>query len=163
MDRSGDLTGAARVPTPAGGAEGLWDALAGLGGSVVATAPDGALVGCGVGCGGPMAPGGEDVSPLNIPAWRGFPLRHRLAELTGLRLDPYFSGTKLIWLAEHEPHTWALVQEGRYAVGTVDSYLIARMTRGTWISAVGVRTQSSSSWRKLRARNSLSSAQVWKS
>ncbi|QBX54067.1 glycerol kinase GlpK [Nocardioides seonyuensis] len=56
----------------------------------------------------------------------------RVTELTGLRLDPYFSGTKLMWLAEHEPHTWALVQSGRYAVGTVDSYLIARMTRGTW-------------------------------
>ena len=51
-------------------------------------------------------------------------------ELTGLRLDPYFSGTKLVWLAEHEPHTWTHVESGRYAVGTVDSYLIARMTRG---------------------------------
>jgi glycerol kinase len=56
----------------------------------------------------------------------------RVSELTGLRLDPYFSGTKLMWLAEHEPNTWSLVQSGRYAVGTVDSYLIARMTRGTW-------------------------------
>lgn len=56
----------------------------------------------------------------------------RIAELTGLRLDPYFSGTKLAWLREHEPHTWALVESGRYAVGTVDSYLVARMTRGTW-------------------------------
>ena len=54
----------------------------------------------------------------------------RVRELTGLRLDPYFSGTKLRWLAEEEPRTWALVEEGRYAVGTVDSYLIARMTRG---------------------------------
>jgi glycerol kinase len=56
----------------------------------------------------------------------------RIAELTGLRLDPYFSGTKLVWLAEEEPNTWALVEDGRYAIGTVDSYLIARMTRGTW-------------------------------
>ena len=56
----------------------------------------------------------------------------RVAEVTGLRLDPYFSGTKLAWLAEHEANTWALVEDGRYAVGTVDSYLITRMTRGTW-------------------------------
>ncbi|MDF1603033.1 glycerol kinase [Nocardioides sp. YIM 152315] len=56
----------------------------------------------------------------------------RVRELTGLRLDPYFSGTKLMWLAEHEPHTWALVESGRYAIGTVESYLIARMTRGTY-------------------------------
>lgn len=54
----------------------------------------------------------------------------RVGELTGLRLDPYFSATKLRWLAEHEPHTWALVESGRYAIGTVDSYLVARLTRG---------------------------------
>ena len=45
---------------------------------------NGEVVVCGVGCGGPMAPGGEDVSPLNIPAWRRFPLRRRLAEATGV-------------------------------------------------------------------------------
>ncbi|MDT0201221.1 glycerol kinase GlpK [Nocardioides sp. AE5] len=56
----------------------------------------------------------------------------RVRELTGLRLDPYFSATKLMWLAEHEPNTWALVTSGRYAIGTVESYLVARMTRGTW-------------------------------
>jgi len=33
----------------------------------------------GVGCGGPMTGHGETVSPLNIPAWRGFPLRERLS------------------------------------------------------------------------------------
>jgi glycerol kinase len=49
---------------------------------------------------------------------------------TGLRLDPYFSGTKLAWLARNEPHTWAQVKSGRVAIGTVDSYVIARMTRG---------------------------------
>lgn len=38
----------------------------------------------GVGCGGPMSPGGAQVSPLNIPAWRGFPLRDRLEATTGL-------------------------------------------------------------------------------
>ena len=58
----------------------LFDALAGL---VSLVGVEG-VVACGVGCGGPMAPGGERVSPLNIPAWRDFPLRARLAELTGL-------------------------------------------------------------------------------
>jgi glucokinase len=42
------------------------------------------VLGCGVGCGGPMTPGGEEVSPLNIGAWRDFPLRKRLADHTGL-------------------------------------------------------------------------------
>ncbi len=54
----------------------------------------------------------------------------RVRELTGLRLDPYFSATKLAWIRENEPHTWTHVESGRYAIGTVDSYLIARMTRG---------------------------------
>jgi glycerol kinase len=54
----------------------------------------------------------------------------RVTELTGLRLDPYFSGTKLTWLAENEPETWAGVASGKLAIGTIDSYLIARMTAG---------------------------------
>jgi len=51
-------------------------------------------------------------------------------ERTGLRIDPYFSATKLQWVAEHDPRTWSGVTAGRVAVGTVDAYLIARMTRG---------------------------------
>ena len=54
----------------------------------------------------------------------------RVAELTGLRLDPYFSGTKIAWVRDNDPTTWAQVSSGRVAIGTVDSYLIARMTRG---------------------------------
>jgi glycerol kinase len=54
----------------------------------------------------------------------------RITELTGLRLDPYFTGTKLTWLARHEPGLWAGVADGSLALGTVDSYLIARLTGG---------------------------------
>ncbi|MGA8113738.1 MAG: glycerol kinase GlpK [Actinocatenispora sp.] len=54
----------------------------------------------------------------------------RVTELTGLRLDPYFSATKLTWLARNEPDTWRGVTEGRLAVGTVDAYLVARLTQG---------------------------------
>ena len=54
----------------------------------------------------------------------------RVEELTGLRLDPYFSGTKIAWVRENDPTTWAQVLSGRVAIGTVDSYLIARMSRG---------------------------------
>lgn len=53
----------------------------------------------------------------------------RVSELTGLRLDPYFTGTKLAWLAEHDP-SWAGVTGGDTVVGTVDSYLVARLTAG---------------------------------
>ena len=36
----------------------------------------------------------------------------RVSELTGLRLDPYFTGTKLTWLAMEEPETWAGLAAG---------------------------------------------------
>lgn len=42
------------------------------------------MAACGVGCGGPMSKSQGTVSPLNIPAWHGFPLRDRLAAVTGL-------------------------------------------------------------------------------
>jgi glucokinase len=66
-------------------AEALWDALAGVVGGVTdLVGPGDRLVVCGTGCGGPMSPGGDEVSPLNILGWRSFPLRSRLAALTGL-------------------------------------------------------------------------------
>ncbi|MGB9376472.1 MAG: glycerol kinase GlpK [Mycobacteriales bacterium] len=54
----------------------------------------------------------------------------RVTAVTGLRLDPYFTGTKLMWLAEHDPSAWTGVTDGSTAIGTVDSYLIARLTGG---------------------------------
>src|SRR5580693_625277 len=42
----------------------------------------------------------------------------RVAELTGLRIDPYFTATKLTWLAENEPAMWAGVTDGSVVVGT---------------------------------------------
>jgi len=79
----GTLVSRTTVPTPStGDAEQLFAALVSL---VRATRADGpAALACGVGCGGPMEAGGAHVSPLNIPAWRGFPLRDRVAEATGL-------------------------------------------------------------------------------
>ena len=72
----GSLTARASRPTPgAGDAEELFAAVLEVVGEVRA----GGEAACGVGCGGPMALGGEEVSPLNIPGWRGFPLRSRLA------------------------------------------------------------------------------------
>jgi glycerol kinase len=58
------------------------------------------------------------------------PHEDRVRELTGLRLDPYFTGTKLTWLSQHDPAAWKGVTEGRTAIGTVDSYVLARLTGG---------------------------------
>lgn len=81
---SGLLVGAAVMPTPPqADAETLWAALAQLLRQVLRTVglP---VVAAGVGCGGPMRwPAGE-VSPVNIPGWRDFPLRARLAAELGV-------------------------------------------------------------------------------
>ncbi len=49
---------------------------------------------------------------------------------TGLLLDPYFSGTKLSWVMENEPDIAKRAEAGELAFGTVDSWLLFRMTGG---------------------------------
>jgi glucokinase len=81
VDGQGALLERASASTPVDGdAEDWFDTLA----AVVSRVRRGDEVACGVGCGGPMSPGGEAVSPLNIPQVRDFPLRARLEALTGL-------------------------------------------------------------------------------
>jgi len=52
------------------------------------------------------------------------------AAKTGLLLDPYFSGTKLAWLLGHAPGAGELAARGELAFGTVDTYLLWRLTGG---------------------------------
>jgi glucokinase len=88
VEPDGTIVGRAQAPTAADGtAEELFAALVTVVGAARQAALDAGATPpgvCGVGCGGPMTPGGEAVSPLNIPAWRGFPLRSRLEETFGL-------------------------------------------------------------------------------
>ena len=49
---------------------------------------------------------------------------------TGLKLDTYFSGSKLKWLIDERPDVAAKVRDGEAIVGTVDVYLIHRLTAG---------------------------------
>lgn len=49
---------------------------------------------------------------------------------TGLVLDPYFSGTKIRWLLEHVPGLERKTKTGEVAFGTVDSWLIWKLTGG---------------------------------
>ena len=81
VDEEGRLLESRRAPNPnpaAGDGEAVFQSLLAL---IDELETDRAgYCGVGVGCGGPMRwPRGE-VSPLNIPTWRGFPLRERLAE-----------------------------------------------------------------------------------
>ncbi len=77
----GDLVARSVRATPDGGdGDAVFEALL----AAVAEVRTGDEVACGVGSGGPMTRGGESVSPLNIPGWRDFPLRARLAEAVDL-------------------------------------------------------------------------------
>jgi len=49
---------------------------------------------------------------------------------TGLIIDPYFSGTKLIWLYENNPLVKNAIDEGKAYFGTIDTWLLYKLTNG---------------------------------
>ena len=49
---------------------------------------------------------------------------------TGLRLDPYFSATKIAWILDHVAGARAKAERGELAFGTIDSFLLWRLTGG---------------------------------
>jgi glycerol kinase len=53
---------------------------------------------------------------------------------TGLLLDPYFSGTKMRWMLENEPAVRAAAEMGTLAFGTIESWLIFKLSGGAHIS-----------------------------
>lgn len=57
-------------------------------------------------------------------------LEPRVRELTGLVLDPYFSATKLRWLLDHVPGARERAARGELAFGTIDSWLLWKLTDG---------------------------------
>lgn len=57
-------------------------------------------------------------------------MQQDVARTTGLVIDPYFSGTKLAWLLEQVPEAARLAARGDLCFGTVDAYLIWRLTKG---------------------------------
>ncbi len=57
-------------------------------------------------------------------------LEDELRSRTGLVLDPYFSASKLTWLFRQRPDLKERAHAGELAVGTIDSWLIARLTAG---------------------------------
>lgn len=54
--------------------------------------------------------------------------------VTGLRPSPYFSAGKFAWMLEHVPEVAAARDAGRLRLGTIDSWLIARLTGGAHLS-----------------------------
>jgi glucokinase len=116
VDDEGALRWRASASTPRGSdAEQIWSVLAAL---VLQAPREGASV-CGVGSGGPMRDHNELISPLNIPAWRDFPLRRRLNELTGL---PVF--------VDNDAKALALGEGWRGAASGVANYLAMVVSTG---------------------------------
>lgn len=58
------------------------------------------------------------------------PYEELIRTKTGTSLDPYFTSTKMVWLQRNEPAIWQEVIAGKTLIGTVDSYLVARLTSG---------------------------------
>lgn len=53
-----------------------------------------------------------------------------IAHKTGLLLDPYFSGTKIAWMLDTVPGARLLARDGHLACGTIDTFLLWRLTGG---------------------------------
>lgn len=63
-------------------------------------------------------------------ALRQLGLEDTITQTTGLRIDAYFSATKLKWLLDTVPGARQLAQQGKLAFGTIDSWLIWQLTQG---------------------------------
>ena len=57
-------------------------------------------------------------------------LENKVKQKTGLLLDPYFSATKIVWILENVKGAKEMAKAGKLAFGTVDSFLIWRLTNG---------------------------------
>jgi glycerol kinase len=54
----------------------------------------------------------------------------RVQKTTGLLLDPYFSATKIAWILDRDPSLRKRAEQGELAFGTIETYLIWRLTGG---------------------------------
>ncbi len=61
---------------------------------------------------------------------KGRGLERLVAERTGLLLDPYFSATKVAWILDNAPGARSAAERGELAFGTVDTFLLWRLTNG---------------------------------
>lgn len=61
-------------------------------------------------------------------------LAEKFRQKTGLVIDAYFSGTKLRWILENVPHARERAERGELLFGTVESWLIWRLTGGVHIT-----------------------------
>ncbi|MEX2501551.1 MAG: glycerol kinase GlpK [Trueperaceae bacterium] len=65
-----------------------------------------------------------------VRRWVDAGLGDRIREITGLVPDAYFSASKIAWILDHVDGARARAEAGELAFGTIDAWLIARLTRG---------------------------------
>ena len=70
-------------------------------------------------------------------------------ERTGLVMDPYFSGTKIRWILDREPELQRRAQNGELAFGTIDSWLLWKLTGGSASSGAVHATEPTNASRTL--------------
>jgi glycerol kinase len=71
-------------------------------------------------------------------------------DTTGLLIDPYFSATKIAWILDHVPGARARAERGELACGTIDSFLLWRLTGGA-VHATDVTNASRTSLLDIRS------------
>jgi glycerol kinase len=64
--------------------------------------------------------------------WKVMGMEEFLRNRTGLQIDPYFSASKLQWILEQVPHAHSRAEQGELAFGTLDTWLIWRLTQGQY-------------------------------
>lgn len=57
-------------------------------------------------------------------------MQQHVQSITGLRLDPYFSASKIVWMLDNHPELRSRALKGEIAVGTIDSWLMFNLTGG---------------------------------
>ncbi len=74
-----------------------------------------------------------EMAGRQVPGAHGEPVRldELIAAQTGLVIDPYFSSTKLAWILDQDPGLRARAAAGELCFGTVDSFLIWRLSKGS--------------------------------
>ena len=68
--------------------------------------------------------------PICAELSRGRARRDASSSETGLKIDTYFSASKLTWLMRNQPDIARKLVEGEALIGTIDTYLIYRLTGG---------------------------------
>ena len=80
------------------------------------------------------------------------PFEKKLNKITGLLLDPYFSGTKIRWMFNEVPMAKVLLKQKKLVVGTIDSFLVWKLTKGK-VHATDVTNASRTLLMDLKTRN----------